>query len=76
MSKRKPTVVIYEWDGDRSSAAGGFNIIVTVGGEDMRKDGGSYDTAEERQQELEKIRVTAKKIAEDLEVKHSEDLLK
>jgi len=70
----KTRVLINEWDGDRSSALGGFDIEITAGGETATIQGRSYDSAKERIVALESARKRAKKVAYGLGVEVEEDL--
>jgi hypothetical protein len=66
-----PKLVIYEWDGDRSSAVGGFKLeLHTVAGVFNLDDGTSYsyDTHSEREAALKKLELLAESIGLSLRI--------
>ena len=72
----KAEVRIVEWDGDRSSAPGGFNIEIHSGGEVFRVNGPSYESEDDRTKALDEVRRRAHKSARTLGFDVKEDLFK
>jgi len=70
----KTKVILNEWDGDRSSDIGGFEIEVIAGGETATIRCKSYNTPKERTDALASARKRAEKVADDIGVEVEEDL--
>lgn len=68
-------VKITEWDGDRSSALGGFNIKIVVCGEVAEIRGPSFEDKDERDNSLLLMRNKGRRIAEAMGCEVTEELL-
>ena len=67
-------LVLIEWDGDRSSATGGFRIRLRAKGRSIVKyDGPSYDSGEERRNALAHMRAKMQALKEKLGVEVTEE---
>jgi hypothetical protein len=67
-------ITIVEWDGDRSSAAGGFDIHIVSREYNLKHQGRSYCTNDDRIKALNEIRATADKMAKDLNMEIKESI--
>ena len=71
----KAKVVIHEWEGDRSSALGGFNLVIRVGEETFKDvDSPRYNTENERLHQLSRMRKKARKVSKALNLEVEEDI--
>jgi hypothetical protein len=69
-------LVLVEWDGDRSSATGGFKIILrTKGRLTVEYNGPSYDSGEERKKGLAKTRAKMQTLKRKLGVEVTEEII-